>query len=262
MESRPADIHFYFDPVDGWAWLTSKWVRRVASLRGYTVEWRFVSLLLAHRAIHAEAQVPAAYSGARDAGLRLLRVAAAVREHEGPGPIGPLYEALTAAIFDVDPPPDLDEFWHSFVGSPLHMESALAVVGVDPIYSHAADDSRWDGLIAAESREILASTGPDIGTPIIRFRPPDGPVFFGPVISRVPASDAEALRLWDAVTALAAFTGFSELKRSLRPTQDLRILGSGDEHAAHAVKRQRRNRRLKTPTEVGAVVDEPDQSTL
>jgi 2-hydroxychromene-2-carboxylate isomerase len=39
-----ADINFYFDPLCPFAWMTSKWVRNVAAQRGYTVDWRFISL--------------------------------------------------------------------------------------------------------------------------------------------------------------------------------------------------------------------------
>ena len=56
------------------------------------------------------------------------------------------------------------------------------------------------------------------------LRPPDGPSFFGPVISRVP-TDEDALRLWDAVTTLASFPSFAEMKRSLRERPALRAFG-------------------------------------
>ena len=59
----------------------------------------------------------------------------------------------------------------------------------------------------------LASTGKDIGTPIIQFQPPAGVAFFGPVISRLHAQP-EAVPLWDHVLGLASFLGFAELKRS------------------------------------------------
>ena len=32
------DLHFWFDPVCPFAWLTSKWVRTVAAQRDYSVE--------------------------------------------------------------------------------------------------------------------------------------------------------------------------------------------------------------------------------
>ena len=58
--------------------------------------------------------------------------------------------------------------------------------------------------------------------------------FFGPVISRIPA-DEDALVLWDAVTTLAAFPGFAEMKRSLREVPQLRVLG-GDGQQAPAME--------------------------
>ena len=50
-----ADIHFYFDPVCPFAWITSQWIRKVAAQRDYTVDWRFISL----RLINAHAPGPA-----------------------------------------------------------------------------------------------------------------------------------------------------------------------------------------------------------
>ena len=57
----------------------------------------------------------------------------------------------------------------------------------------------------------------------IRDRP-DGLSFFGPVISRIP-DDADAVPLWNAVTTLAAYPGFAEMKRSLREAPQLRVFG-------------------------------------
>ena len=45
-EVGDADIHFYFDPVCPFAWMTSKWVRKVQAQRDYRVDWRFISLRL------------------------------------------------------------------------------------------------------------------------------------------------------------------------------------------------------------------------
>jgi hypothetical protein len=52
---------------------------------------------------------------------------------------------------------------------------------------------------------------------VLTFSAPDGPSFFGPVVSRVPRG-REAVELWDATERLASFDGFAELKRALRET--------------------------------------------
>ncbi len=87
-------------------------------------------------------------------------------------------------------------------------------------------------------------TGKDVGTPILHFRPPDGAAFFGPVISRLP-STADALVLWDHVVGLAAFPGFSELKRSLRELPQLRAFGISEAEAGAVEDWHGGSRRLK-----------------
>ncbi len=73
------DIHFYFDPVCPFAWMTSKWVRMVAAQRDYTVDWRFISLRLINSGIDYNSHFPAGYEEGHTSGLRLLRVAARTR---------------------------------------------------------------------------------------------------------------------------------------------------------------------------------------
>jgi mycothiol-dependent nitroreductase-like protein len=104
------------------------------------------------------------------------------------------------------------------------VEPLLASAGLPSGLAEALDDTRWDDQIRAEGEEALALTGNDVGTPIIQFSPPEGAALFGPVISRLPSRE-DAVRLWDHVTALAAFPGFAELKRSLRERPQLRSFG-------------------------------------
>ena len=47
-------------------------------------------------------------------------------------------------------------------------------------------------VIQEETDAALALTGKDVGTPIIAYDPPNGPAFFGPVISRVPSDEDAA----------------------------------------------------------------------
>jgi 2-hydroxychromene-2-carboxylate isomerase len=215
-----ADLHFYFDPVCPFAWMTSKWVRQVAAQRDYDVEWRFISLRIVNADVDYDAQFPADYEAGHTAGLRLLRVAARVRDMRGNQAVGKLYEALGRYIFEVDQQPGRAER-----GTREFVEPILAEIGLPSDLADALDDESADAQIRAETEEALALTGKDVGTPILHFRPADGGIaFFGPVISRLP-SDEEAVELWEHVVALASFPGFAELKRSLRERPQLPALG-------------------------------------
>ena len=80
-----ADLHFWFDPVCPFAWMTSEWVRVVARQRDYAVDWRFISLRLLNRAVDYDAHFPPEYEAGHTAGLRLLRVAARAASRARPG---------------------------------------------------------------------------------------------------------------------------------------------------------------------------------
>ena len=83
----------------------------------------------------------------------------------------------------------------------------------------------WDEVLRAESDEAFRRTGPDVGTPIITYDPPNGNSLFGPVISSVPEDD-DALRLYDALRTMVDLESFSELKRSKRPPLDLPVFAA------------------------------------
>jgi 2-hydroxychromene-2-carboxylate isomerase len=216
-----ADLHFWFDPVCPFAWMTSWWVRLVAAQRTYDVEWRPISLRLLNGHIDYDSHFPPEYERGHTAGLRLLRVVARTRAERGPAAVGPLYEALGQRVFMGEQPtssvPDrLDR------GELL--PDALAEAGLPAGLAEALEDASWDAELQAETDAALALTGKDVGTPILHFQPPEGVAFFGPVISRLP-DEADAVRLWDHVVGLASFPGFAELKRSLRELPQLPALG-------------------------------------
>jgi hypothetical protein len=217
-----ADIHFYFDPVCPFAWMTSKWVRIVQAQRDYTVDWRFISLRVINAAIDYDRHFPAGYEAGHTAGLRLLRVAARTRAEHGRDAVGSLYAAMGTRIFDTAADPDQAD--GGYRGTRSFLEPVLASAGLPADLAEALEDTSLDAEIRRETDEALALTGKDVGTPIIHFRPPAGVAFFGPVISRLPA-EAEAVPLWDHVLGLASFPGFAELKRSLRERPQLRSFG-------------------------------------
>lgn len=216
-----ADLNFYFDPVCPFAWITSKWVRMVAQRRDYSVDWRFISLRILNAEVDYDAHFPAGYEAGHTAGLRLLRVAARVREAHGRDAVGPLYEALGTRLFDT---PRTEHLSAADQGARFLLEPILAQLGLPAGLADALEDTDLDAQIRAETEEALTLTGRDVGTPIVVFQPPDGTAFFGPVISRLPKPD-DAERLWDHVIGLAGFAGFAELKRSLRERPQLASFG-------------------------------------
>ncbi len=227
--TNDADIHFYFDPVCPFAWMTSKWVRMVMEQRDYTVDWRFISLRLVNAHVDYDAHFPPEYEAGHTAGLRLLRVLDQVRTDHGREAVGALYAALGKHIFDSDPldgGTDADGLDHR--GTASFLTPVLAEVDLPTALVDALDDESHDQAITAETDEALALTGKDVGTPIIHFEPPGGVAFFGPVVSRLP-NEEDAVRLWDHVVGLAGFPGFAELKRSLRELPQLRGLGVGED---------------------------------
>lgn len=224
-----ADINFYFDPVCPFAWMTSKWVRKVQARRDYSVEWRFISLRLLNAHIDYDAHFPPEYEAGHTAGLRLLRVAARTRAEHGVEAVAPLYAALGAKIFDSEAVAD-DPRSHGYRGTREFVEPVLAEVGLPATLAEALDEEGWDTEIQQGTDEALALTGKDVGTPILHFEPPTGVAFFGPVISRLPGDD-EAVELWDHVIGLARFPGFAELKRSMRELPQLRALGVSEDEA-------------------------------
>ncbi len=222
-----ADLNFYFDPVCPFAWMTSKWVRQVQAQREYTVDWRFISLRLINATVDYDAHFPPEYEAGHTAGLRLLRVAAKARAEHGRESMAALYAAFGAHIFDTAPQPEEHGASDSALdqrGTRQFLHPILADAGLPLDLADALDDESFDREIQNETDEALALTGKDVGTPIIHFEPPAGVAFFGPVISRLPEKES-AVELWDNVVGLARFSGFAELKRSLREQPQLAAFG-------------------------------------
>ena len=240
--SSDADIDFYFDPVCPFAWMTSKWVRRVQQQRDYTVSWRFISLRLINRDVDYDAQFPPEYEAGHTAGLKLLRVAARTRAEHGEEAVGRLYAAYGAHIFDSEPQ-DAETIGNAR-DSRAFVEPILAEAQLPAELADALEQPDWDAVIGEETDQALALTGKDVGTPIIHFQPPEGVAFFGPVISRLP-SEEQAVELWDHVVGLARFPGFAELKRSLRELPQLRALGVSEDEVGTSEDWHGGSRRLK-----------------
>lgn len=219
------DLEFYFDPVCPFCWVTSRWVVEVASQRPVEVRWRPISLWLLNQA-GADPQTP--LSRLHQEGLALLRVVSAAERDHGPGVVGPLYSAIGTAIWEAGPPegPGFDAVALDIVAG-RDLPACLRAVGLPASLAAARDDHDLDVGIQASTDTALARVGDGVGTPVLAFDPPDGPAFFGPVLSRVPRGQA-ALEVWDAVVTLARTPSFAELKRTMRQLPALPLLSALD----------------------------------
>jgi 2-hydroxychromene-2-carboxylate isomerase len=215
-----ADIEFYWDPICPFAWVTSRWVEKVVAQRHMSVDWPFISLRILNEG-RDYAEFPPNYLDLHTRGIRMLRVAAAAREAHGREVVGSLYTAFGASIWNRTRQPGVQAF--AGIGDADHLAAVLATVGLPVALAAAADAAAFDAILRADTDAGLERTGGGVGTPIVVYGGPTGPGFFGPVISRVP-DDADALRLWDAVTLLAEWPGFAEIKRSARELPQLPLL--------------------------------------
>jgi 2-hydroxychromene-2-carboxylate isomerase len=222
-DPRMQRVEFYWDPMCPFAWITSRWLARVETKVEMTIDWRFIALAILNEHRDYERDFPPGYPTLHGKGRRMLRVAAAVRAEEGPSAMGPLYSAFGTSIWERQAPAEGDRM--AFIAEPDHLVSVLASVGLPARFATAADDDAFDVELRADTAHALSLVGKDVGTPIIAIDPPDGIAFFGPVISRVPDDD-EAVELWNAVTTLARWPGFAELKRTLREMPQLPLLAS------------------------------------
>ena len=252
MSSPPEfDLHFYFDPVCPFAWMTSKWVRMVAAQRDYRVRLAVHLAAAPQRRCRLCVALSAGpYEDGHTAGLRLLRVAARVRSEHGRargraallGDRRPEFSTRHVTLI-----PCQRRAWaHADAGERRGACSnrCCATLVCQPHLADALDDAAFDDGIRAETEEALALTGRDVGTPILHFQPPGGTAFFGPVISRLPSAD-DAGPLWDHVIALAAFPGFAEIKRSLRERPQLVSFGVDTESVGKEEDWHGGSRRLK-----------------
>lgn len=210
-------VELFFDPVCPFCWVTSRWLRRVERLADVSVRWRFISLAVLNQEPGAYDDKPDLYPEVHGLGRELLRVAAAARATHGEEVVGPLYEAMGGAIWETEADVAVEEFDDvlAAVALGVDVEAVLRSVGLPPALAAARHDTSWDAILEAETAEALERVGGDVGTPIVSLAPPDGPAFFGPVISDDP-DDEDALRYWEAFVTLTDMPGFAEVKRGLR----------------------------------------------
>ena len=192
--ARPV-VDFWFDPVCPWAWMTSRWMDEVSTLRDVEVRWHVMSLAV----LNEKRDLPENYRAMMDQAWGPVRVVVAAARDHGDGVVKPLYDALGTRIH-----PGGRSDYAAIIAE------ALDEVGLPASLADAAGTEDADVLLRESHSEGIALVGDDVGTPVVAI---DGVGFFGPVITPAPTGDAAA-RLFDGLALVTSVPGFYELKRS------------------------------------------------
>jgi 2-hydroxychromene-2-carboxylate isomerase len=192
----------WFDPMDPWSWIVSRWLIEVSQVRDIDLRFHVMSVAV----VNAERDIPEQYRAEPQAYLDRMRrswgpvrVAAAAVDHVGEKVLRDLYTALGTRIHEQGHT-DLDAV----------VTAALAEVGLPAELAVAASSTEYDDLVRISTQDGMAAVGMEIGTPIVRI---DGSAFFGPVVSAIPRGK-DAGRLFDAFAVLASYPHVSEVKRA------------------------------------------------
>ncbi|MFE9245483.1 DsbA family protein [Nocardiopsis sp. NPDC006938] len=185
----------WFDPACPWAWITSRWLLEVETVRPVTVRWHVMSLSV----LNEGRDLPEDYRRFNDRAWGAVRVCVAAEQRFGPEVLGALYTALGTRYHHEGEPRTTDT-----------LRAALADAGLPEDLAEAADSTAYDEALRASHAEAMKLVGEDVGTPVVQV---EDVAFFGPVVSPVPRGEA-AGKLWDGVRLVAGTDGFFELKRT------------------------------------------------
>ncbi len=204
MSAAPTTVYLHVDPACPWAWLTSRWLAEVATVRSVRVVTRLFDLAEINREKDSDNQRAAL---SHNAGERALRVLVAVRRAHGEEALARVYTELGEAHHERGEP----------LGEPDILRSAVAAAGFEPdLADRALDDESTFTELLAEHRE--ACNRGAFGVPAICFD--EGPAMFGPVVDRRILGE-EAGELWDHVSWLNRRGFFFELKRERTTKPDV-----------------------------------------
>lgn len=172
------DVEVFIDPRCPWAWVTSRWMRKVAPARNLTVYWRSYCLEL--RDDYGVAPtVPEEFRRQALEGHaishRMLRIFEAARAEAGEDAVDRLYSEWGRSYFILKRPRTTEL-----------LADCVAGAGVHAGLVEAADDEKWDLPIRDAMEVACAFGGPKTQTPaiVVRADPPHG--FKGPVMAPAP----------------------------------------------------------------------------
>jgi predicted DsbA family dithiol-disulfide isomerase len=204
MSSPETTVVIHVDPACPWAWLTSRWLAEVATVRPVKVVTRLFDLAEINRDHDRDnARLQASHS----AGERALRVLVQVQREAGAEAMARAYTEIGEAYHERGEP----------LGEPATLRAAMEAAGLDPdIADRALADESTHAELLDMHRE--ATERECFGVPTLSID--GGPCIFGPVIDRRVTGE-EAGELWDHVSWLIGRGFFFELKRTRTHKADI-----------------------------------------